>query len=370
MFKILTKKKKYRTWELKLRSWIVHTPFFMPIATVWAVKWVNIKEIKKMWAEIILSNTYHLHLTPWEMLIKKMWWLWKFMNWKKPILTDSGWFQVFSLAKLRKISEHWVMFNSHIGWEKILLTPEKVVEIQWDLWVDITMVLDECPAFPCEKKYALESLELTTRWAKRALNHFYKLWLNKNQKIFAIVQWSTYKDLRKISANQLTKMDFDWFALWWLAVWESNCEMYDMLDTTVPHLPENKPRYLMWVWTPENILEAVERWIDMFDCVIPTRNARHWRLYTSEWVINIKNSKYKEDNSPIDKNCKCDTCKNHSKSYIRHLLSIDEILWMSLASVHNIYFYLELMKNIRESINIWKFEKFKKDFLLKIQSKN
>lgn len=363
MFKILKSNDNYRTWELTLRSWKVHTPFFMPIATIWAVKWVNIEDIENTWAEIILSNTYHLHLKPWEKLVKKMWWLWKFINWDKPILTDSWGFQVFSLAKLRKISESWVVFNSHIDWKKILLTPEKVVEIQWDLWIDITMVLDECPAYPCEKKYALNSLELTTRWAKRALDHFNKLWNNKKQKIFSIVQWSTYEDLRIESAKQLTKMDFDWFAIWWLAVWESNESMYRMLEITVPHLPKNKPRYLMGVWTPENILEAVERWIDMFDCVIPTRNARHGKLYTSKGVVNIRSAKYKEDKLPIDENCNCKTCKNHTRSYIRHLFSINEMLWMNLASIHNIHFYISLMNNIRTSINQGTFKEFKENFL-------
>ncbi len=365
MFKIIEKNCQYRTWTLKLRSWIVETPFFMPIATIWAIKLIDTKDVEKIWAQIILSNTYHLHLKPWEKLIKKMWWLWKFINWDKPILTDSWGFQVFSLAKLRKITENWVTFNSHIDWKKILLTPEKVVEIQWDLWIDITMVLDECPAYPCKKKYALDSLNLTTRWAERALTHFNKLKSNKKQKIFAIVQWSTYKDLRVKSAKALTQMNFDWFALWGLAVWEPSSAMYKMLDSTIPHLPENKPRYLMWVWTPENILEAVERWIDMFDCVIPTRNARHGKLYTSQWVVNIRAWKHKEDNNKIDNNCECETCSNHSRGYIRHLFSINEMLGMRLASIHNVYFYIKLMENIRNAIKHWEFEKFKEDFLKK-----
>ena len=365
MFEINKSNNKYRTWKLILKSWIVETPFFMPIATIWAIKLIETKDIEKMWAQIILSNTYHLHLRPWEKLIKKMWWLWKFINWNKPILTDSWWFQVFSLSKLRKINEKWVIFNSHIDWKKILLTPEKVIEIQWDLWIDIAMVLDECPAYPCEKKYALNSLELTTRWASRSIKHFKKLWLNQKQKLFAIIQWSTYKDLRIKSAKQLSKINFDWFALWWLAVWESNEKMYEMLDATLPYLPENKPRYLMWVWTPENLLQAVEKWIDMFDCVIPTRNARHWKIYTSNWTINIKSAKYKLDKSNLDKECFCETCNNYTKAYLRHLFSINEMLAMRLASIHNIYFYLNLMKNIRNSIKQEKFEEFKKSFLEK-----
>lgn len=367
MFKLQNKDWMARRWEMQLARWIVQTPAFMPIATVWSVKLIEPDDLIKMWADIILSNTYHLHLRPWDSLIKKLWWLWKFMNWKWPILTDSWWFQVFSLTKLRKITEEWVEFNSHISGEKIKLTPEKVVEIQENLWVDIAMVLDECAPYPCEKEYALKSLERTTRWAERCLNHHDALkdsLSNKdlkenNQKLFAIVQWSIFEDLRKMSAEQLTQFNFDWFAIWWLAVWESNEIMYKIIDSTIQYLPEHKPRYLMWVWTPTNILEAVERWVDMFDCVLPTRNARHWKLYTSRWEINIKNAKFIEDLAPIDNNCDCSTCKNYSRSYLRHLFSAKEMLWMRLATIHNLHYYLNLMRDIRQSIEEKRFQEFK-----------
>lgn len=365
MFKLNLVNWNARRGEFKLLNWIIQTPAFMPIATVWSVKLIEPDDLFQMWAEIILSNTYHLHLKPWDELIKKLWWLWKFMNWKWPILTDSWWFQVFSLTKLRKITEEWVEFNSHISWKKIMLTPEKVIDIQSNLWIDIAMVLDECTPYPCDKKYALQSLERTTRWAERCLNHFNKINSNINQKLFAIVQWSTFEDLRKISAEQLTKFNFNWFAIWWLAVWESSEIMYKIIESTVPFLPQEKPRYLMWVWTPENILEAVERWVDMFDCVLPTRNARHGKLYTSLWEINIKNAKFIEDLRPIDENCKCHTCKNYSRSYLRHLFSAKEMLWMRLATIHNLHYYLNLMKEIRKSIEENKFFEFKKIILNK-----
>ena len=365
MLKIKNIEKSARRWELKLKHWVVQTPFFMPIATVWSVKLMEAEEVWNLWAEIILSNTYHLHLKPWEKLIKELWWLHKFMNWDWPILTDSWGFQVFSLWKLRKIKEEWVEFRNHISWEKSFLSPEKAMEIQHDLWVDIAMVLDECAPYPCEKNYALNSLEMTTRWAERCINHHKKIWSDKFQKLFAIIQGSTYPDLRKLSVKQLTQFDFWGFAIWGLAVWEPSEEMYQMLDTVVPLLPENKPRYLMWVWTPENILEAVERGVDMFDCVLPTRNARHWKIFTSKWTMNIKAAKYKKDIIPLDENCNCPVCKNHSRAYLRHLFNAKEMVWMRLATIHNIHFYLNLMKNIRKSIEENNFHNFKKDFLEK-----
>jgi len=352
-----------RRWEIKLEHWIVQTPFFMTVWTIWTIKWIEADKIKDFWAEIMLSNTYHLHLRPWDELVKELWWLHKFMNWDRPILTDSWWYQVFSLWKLRKISEEWVAFRSHICGKKLFLSPEKVMEIEHNLWVDIAMVLDECPPFPCTKQYALDSLERTTRWAKRCLDHHKKLWSDKFQKLFAIVQWWVYADLREMSAKQLTSMDFDWFAIWWVSVWEPTIEMYKAVDNAIPFLPENKPRYLMWVWTPENILEAVEKWVDMFDCVMPTREARHWRVYTKDWYINIKWEKYKKDLSPIDEWCICPACTKYSKAYVRHLFTAKEALWQNLASMHNIAFYQNLMKEIREALEEDRFLEYKEDFL-------
>lgn len=361
MFKLINTNWEARCWELKLAHWIIQTPFFMPIATRWAVKILDSKDMETLWADILLSNVYHLHLKPWEKTIKELWGLHKFMNWNKPILTDSWGFQIFSLSWMRKIKEEGVTFASHISWEKIFLSPEKVQDIENDLWVDIGMVLDECTPYPCEKKYAISSLELTSLWAQRSLAHHRKSWYTS--KIFGIVQGSTFKDLREESAKRLVEMDFDWYWIWGLSVWEWDNLMYEMLDTIKEILPKNKPRYLMGVGTPQNIVEAVARWVDMFDCVIPTRNARHGKLYTSIWTINIKMAKYVADSTPIDPICECHACKHYSRAYIRHLFSVGEMLGMRLATIHNLSYYLNLMKDIRKSIIEWKFDELKKRIL-------
>lgn len=333
----------------------------MVIATCASIKGLRPEDAREAGAQILLGNTYHLHLRPGEDIVNRAGGLHKFMNWDKPILTDSGGFQVFSLAKLRKITEEGVTFNSHIGGETIYLTPEKAIKIQEKIGSDIAMCFDECTPYPCEKKYAENSLNLTTKWAKRCKKAHKK----KSQLLFGIVQGSVFPDLRIQSARELTKIGFDGYAIGGLAVGEPNKDMYEILDITVPELPENKPRYLMGVGTPENILEAVERGVDMFDCVLPTRNARHGFLYTSSGICRIKNERYKKDFTPIDSKCACYTCKNFKKAYVRHLMTSGELLGPQLCAIHNISFYLNLMKDIRKHIKKNSFQKFKKDFLKK-----
>ncbi len=364
-FTLKVQDKNARRGELQTAHGTVQTPFFMPIATIGAVKaGIEPEDIRNIGFEIILSNTYHLHLRPGEKLIKKMGGLADFMNWNGPILTDSGGFQVLSLSKIRKITEEGVEFKSHIDGSKQFLTPEKVIEIQSDLGIDIAMVLDECTPYPCTRKYAKESLERTTRWAKRCKDHWMKIGSNKNQHLFAIVQGSVFEDLRVESAKQLVELDFPGYAVG--GVVESSYKLNEVLDYTMPYLPEDKPRYLMGVGTPKDILEAVERGIDMFDCVLPTRDARHGKVFTLDGSFNISRAKYAKDENSIESECGCETCKKYSRAYLRHLFTVNEILAMRLASIHNLYFYCNLMKNIREAIENNNFESFKKETLKRL----
>ena len=370
-FKIIKKSKKSsaRAGEIRTKHGIIKTPCFMPIATAGSVKSLDSVEIKKIGAQIILGNTYHLYLRPGDELIKKLDGLHKFMNWNGPILTDSGGYQVFSLAKIRKISEKGAEFKSHIDGSLHMLTPEKSIEIQQNLGSDIIMVLDECAPYPATKEYINKSLELTSRWAERCKIYFDKKnkTLGKNKSLlFGIVQGGTYKDLREESARQLIEIGFDGYAIGGVSVGEPSEKMFKAVDWTVPFLPEEKPRYLMGVGKPEEIVGAVARGIDMFDCVIPTRNARHGTLYKFKSkseklkvhntnksfyeLLHITNEKFKNDKKPIDKNCGCFTCQNYSRAYLRHLFGAKELLALRLASIHNIYFYLELMKRIRSSV--------------------
>jgi queuine tRNA-ribosyltransferase len=354
-----------RRGELQTAHGKVQTPFFMPIATIGAVKGaIEFKDIKKMGFEQVLSNTYHLHLRPGEKLVKKFGGLGKFMGWDGPILTDSGGFQVLSLSKIRKITENGVEFRSHIDGSKMMLTPEKVVNIQADLGVDVFMVLDECTPWPCERHYAKKSLERTTRWAKRCRDHWEKIGADKFQHLFAIVQGSTYKDLRIQSAKELVELDMPGYAIG--GVVESSHKLNEVLEYTLPELPEDRPRYLMGVGTPENILEAVERGIDMFDCVLPSRDARHGKVYSSEGVFNITRAQFINDKKPIDKNCDCPTCQKYTRAYLRHLFSINDLLAMRLTTIHNLSFYSNLMKGIREAIEKGEFAKYKKQTLKKM----
>jgi len=365
MFNIKKTSGKSRCGVLKTAHGEIQTPFFMTIGTVGAVKGLLPDEVRGVGGQVILSNTYHLHLRPGEDIVKKAGGLHKFMNWDGPILTDSGGFQVFSLSGIRKLTEEGVEFQSHLNGEKIFLSPEKVIEIQKNLGSDIMMVLDECPSADKDRDYVEKSLELTTRWAGRCKKYHQENM--SDQLLFGIVQGGMHADLRKKSANQLIEIGFDGYAIGGLSVGEPNEVMYKMLSEVVPELPEEKPRYLMGVGTPEDILEAVERGVDMFDCVMPTRNARHGHLFTSKGVVRIKKKEFKEDFSKLDDDCDCYTCRNFTKAYLRHLFIANEILSMRLNTLHNVAFYLRLMKNIREAIDEDRFEEFKKKYIDKIK---
>lgn len=335
------------------------TPAFMPVGTQATVKAVNPRQLKELGTQILLSNTYHLFLRPGDEVIKALGGLHQFMNWHGPILTDSGGFQVFSLAKLRKISEEGVQFNSHLNGAKIFFTPEKVVEIQENLGVDIMMVLDECLAYPAELEAAEKSLDLTTRWAERSV----KAKKREQSLIFGIVQGGMFPQLRKQAATRLIEIGFDGYAIGGLSVGESQDLMLEMVGVTTEVLPQDKARYLMGVGTPRDIVLAVALGIDMFDCVIPTRSARFGRLYIDEGYLNIRNEKYRQDNTPILMGCDCYSCQNFSKAYIAHLIHCNEMLGLQLATIHNLRFYQRLMFRIREAIKTKQFANFLRDFL-------
>jgi len=331
----------------------VETPMFMPVGTQGTVKAVNKSFLEEdIKAQIVLSNTYHLYLRPGTEILEKAGGLHKFMNWQKPILTDSGGYQVFSLSGLRKIKSDGVEFSSHLDGSKHFFSPEKVIQIQRSIGADIMMVLDECTPFPCEYDYAVNSTKLTSDWAilnKKAFENTKSLY-GFDQFLFGIIQGSIYKDLREESARDLVKMNFDGYAIGGLAVGEPADVMYEITNFTTDLMPENKPRYLMGVGRPENILESIERGIDLFDCVMPTRNARHAILFTSTGVLNVRNSQFKDDFNKIDEQCNCYTCSNYSRAYMRHLFNAGEILGMELASIHNLHFYIGLVSEARRQI--------------------
>jgi len=343
------------------------TPCFMPVGTSGTVKAISPRELNEMGAKIILSNAYHLFLRPGTEVIKKAGGLHKFMSWDKPILTDSGGYQIFSLALLRKISKEGVEFQSHIDGKKHFLTPEDVVGLQADLGSDIMMPLDECVHYPCAKDHAQEAMEKTIDWAKRSKKaisektspHGYR------QNLFGIVQGATYEDLRKDCARQLVDMDFDGYSIGGVSVGEPRELIYNIVDFVVDMLPKEKPRYLMGIGLPEDILKGVESGVDMYDCVIPTRYGRYGTAFTSEGKIAIRNSPYIEDFKPLDPECDCYCCKNFSRAYLRHLFNVGEILGLHMLSMHNIYFFLEMMRKAREAIALDKFVEFKREFLLK-----
>ena len=353
-------KSNARAGKILTERGIIETPIFMPVGTLGSVKGVHQSELTDIIkAQIILSNTYHLFLRPGIDILKKSEGLHKFINWNKPILTDSGGYQVFSLSKLRKIEENGVTFSSHIDGEKILLTPERSMEIQSDLNSDIVMAFDECTPFPCSHETAKVSMELSMRWAKRCKTAF-----NDNPNLlFGIVQGSVYQDLRELSAKALIDIQFDGYAVGGLAVGEPQNQMFDVLDYTVEKLPVDKPHYLMGVGKPDDILGAVSRGIDMFDCVLPTRSGRNGQAFTTEGPINIRNSKYKDLDEPIDLWSDNPICRQYSAGYIHHLFNAKEMLGGMLLSLHNIYFYQQLMSDIREAISNRSFEKFYTDFL-------
>ncbi len=352
-----------RLGQIHTQRGIINTPAFIPVGTNATVKAMNQDELKELGAEIILSNTYHLYLRPGHEVIKKLGGLHKFMNWQGPILTDSGGFQVFSLSPLRKITGDGVTFKSHLDGSTHFITPEIVMEIQGALGSDIAMAFDECTPYPATREYALNSLDLTTRWAKRCLDA-----KNENQALFGIVQGGTYTDLRKQSAQQLIELDFDGYALGGLSVGEPKGLMYEITNYTTLLLPEDKPRYLMGIGDLLDVLEAVSAGIDLFDCVMPTRNARNGTLFTSRGRISIKREEFKADSSPLDPDCGCYTCKNYSKAYLRHLFMNKEILSMRLNTFHNVYFYLEFFKKMRKAINSGTFDNFRKEQTVILQN--
>ncbi len=351
-----------RLGEIHTNRGVIETPIFMPVGTRATVKTMAPEELEDIGAQIILGNTYHLHLRPGEDIVKKAGGLHKFMNWKKPILTDSGGFQVFSLGDLRNITEEGVEFKSHIDGSKMFLSPEKSIEIQNALGSDIMMAFDECTPYPSDYEYTKKSMERTTRWAKRCKD-YHKDW--ENQALFGIIQGGMYKDLREESAKALIDIGFSGYALGGLSVGEPLELMCEVMDYTMPFVPKDKPRYLMGVGTPDYLFEAVIRGIDMADCVMPTRIARNGAVMTSKGRINIKNGKYKDDFSTLDSECDCYTCKNYSKAYIRHLFNVDEILGLRLATIHNLYFLVKLMENIREAIKEDRLMEYKNEFYAK-----
>ncbi len=350
---------KARLGKIYTPHGVIETPIFMPVGTRATVKTMTPEELKDLRAQIILGNTYHLYLKPGHELVEEAGGLHKFMNWDKPILTDSGGFQVFSLGDLRKITEEGVEFRSHIDGSKHFISPEKSIEIQNSLGSDIMMAFDECAPYPSDWDYVKKSLERTTRWAKRCKD------ANKNpdtQALFGIVQGGMYKDLREQSAREIIDLDFPGYAVGGLSVGEPAELMCEMLDYTVPLLTREKPRYLMGVGSPDYLFEAVIRGIDMADCVLPTRIARNGTALTSHGKVVIRNAKYSRDFTSLDPECDCYTCKNYSKAYIRHLFNVDEILGARLATIHNLYFLIKLMENIREAIKEDRLMQYKEEF--------
>lgn len=353
----------------------VQTPAFMNVATSAAIKGgLSSNDLKDIDCQVMLCNTYHLHVRPSDKLIYDMGGLHKFTNWDRPILTDSGGFQVFSLAKLNKIKEEGVTFQSHIDGRKIFMGPEESMQIQSNLASTIAMAFDECVENPATPKYAKEACERTLRWLERCKIEMDRLnslesTINKNQLLFGINQGCTFDNLRVEHMKEIAKMGLDGYAIGGLAVGEPKEDMYRIISAVEPHMPADKPRYLMGVGTPGNILEAVSRGVDLFDCVMPSRNARHGQLFTKQGVININNAKYERDSAPIDSECSCPTCQNYSRSYIRHLFKSSEILGMRLAVIHNLYFYNNLMKEIREKLDNGTFTDYKNEYCVKLDTR-
>ena len=365
MYKIIAKDGKAKRAVLETVHGTVQTPVFMNVGTVAAIKGaVSTEDLQTIETQIELSNTYHLHVRPGDEVIRKLGGLHKFMVWDKPILTDSGGFQVFSLAGLRKIKEEGVYFHSHVDGRKIFMGPEESMQIQSNLASTIAMAFDECPSSVAERKYVEQSVARTTRWLQRCKNEMARLnslpdTINPNQMLFGINQGAIFDDIRIAHADTISELDLDGYAIGGLAVGESHEEMYHILDVTVPHLPENKPTYLMGVGTPANILEAVDRGVDFFDCVYPTRNGRHGHLYTNHGKINLLNAKFELDSRPIEEGCRCPACRTYSRAYIRHLLKAKEMLGYRLCVLHNLYFYNKMMEEIREAIEKGCYQEYK-----------
>ena len=367
MFKLIKKYGEARRGTFETVHGTIQTPVFMNVGTIAAIKGaVSSMDLKEIGCQVELSNTYHLHVRPGDKLIKELGGLHKFMNWDRPILTDSGGFQVFSLAGLRKITEEGVNFNSHIDGKRIFMGPEESMQIQSNLASTIAMAFDECVALPAEYQYAKKSHERTIRWLERCQKEMERLnslsdTINKKQMLFGINQGATFDDLRIENMKTIASFGLDGYAIGGLAVGETHEEMYHILDVTLPFAPADKPRYLMGVGTPINILEAVDRGIDFFDCVMPSRNARHCNLFTSQGQMNLKNEKFEKDLRPIDENCDCPACRNYTRAYIRHLFKAKEMLAMRLCVLHNLYFYNKLMADIRDAIDNDTFKSFKEE---------
>lgn len=372
-YKVLKTDGKAKRAEMKTVHGTIQTPVFMNVGTVAAIKGaVSTDDLREIGCQVELSNTYHLHVRTGDKLIKEMGGIREFMNWDRPVLTDSGGFQVFSLAKLRKIKEEGVSFNSHIDGHKIFMGPEESMQIQSNLGSTIAMAFDECIENPSPKDYVQKSVDRTTRWLVRCKNEMARLnslpdTVNKEQLLFGINQGGTYDDIRINHAKAIAGLNLDGYAIGGLAVGETHEEMYRIIDSVVPNLPADKPVYLMGVGTPANILEAVDRGVDFFDCVYPSRNGRHGHVYTRFGKLNLFNAQYEKDARPIEEGCGCPACRSYSRAYIRHLLKAKEMLGMRLCVLHNLYFYNHLMEQIREAIDEGRYSEFKKETLESLQ---
>ena len=366
MYRILNTEGRAKRAELHTVHGVIQTPVFMNVGTVAAIKGaVATSDLEQIGTQVELSNTYHLHVRPGDKVIKQLGGLHKFMSWNKPILTDSGGFQVFSLAGLRKIKEEGVYFNSHIDGHKIFMGPEESMQIQSNLASTIAMAFDECPSSKAERKYVQASVERTTRWLERCKREMARLnsledTINPGQLLFGINQGAIFEDIRIDHAKRISELELDGYAVGGLAVGETHEEMYHILDEVVPYLPQDKPTYLMGVGTPANILEGVERGVDFFDCVYPTRNGRHGHLYTNHGKINLFNAQYELDDRPIEEGCGCPTCRRYSRAYIRHLLKAKEMLGLRLCVLHNLYFYNTMMEEIRDALDQGQFAAYKR----------
>ena len=369
MYTVLKQEGRAKRARMETVHGTIETPVFMNVGTAAAIKGaVSTMDLHEIKTQVELSNTYHLHVRPGDKVVKQLGGLHKFMNWDRPILTDSGGFQVFSLAKLRQIKEEGVYFHSHVDGRKIFMGPEESMQIQSNLGSTIAMAFDECPPSKADRKYVENSVARTTRWLKRCKDEMARLnsledTVNPHQLLFGINQGAVYDDIRIAHAQEISQLDLDGYAVGGLAVGETHEEMYRILDSVVPHLPVNKPTYLMGVGTPANILEAVSRGVDFFDCVYPSRNGRHGHVYTNFGKINLFNAKYELDARPIEEGCQCPTCRHYSRAYIRHLLKAKEMLGMRLCVLHNLYFYNTMMEEIRQALDEGRYEEYKKQKL-------
>ena len=376
MYELIKKDGRAKRGRLTTVHGVIETPVFMNVGTVAAIKGaVSTDDLREIGTQVELSNTYHLHVRTGDKLIKEFGGLHKFMNWDRPILTDSGGFQVFSLAGLRRIKEEGVYFNSHIDGHKIFMGPEESMRIQSNLASTIAMAFDECPSSVADREYIEKSVARTTRWLVRCKKEMERLnslpdTINKHQMLFGINQGGVYEDIRIKHADEISKLDLDGYAVGGLAVGESPEEMYRILDAVVPHLPDHKPTYLMGVGTPVNILEAVDRGVDFFDCVYPSRNGRHGHVYTNHGKLNLFNAKFELDDRPIEEGCQCPTCRNYSRAYIRHLLKAKEMLGMRLCVLHNLYFYNTMMEEIRDAIDHDCYKEYKERKIAAVTGKN